>query len=80
MCYVNIINFCQGNINFYINFDSISSVTNFFHVRILDTFFFLVSQFIYMFLYKILVYIYIYIYMCVCVCVRAHPYMIFKNG
>ena len=40
-------NVCKGSINTYINFESISSVTYFFHVRILDTFFFsFVSQFI----------------------------------
>ena len=52
MCCVNVINFCKGNINIYINLDSISSVTYFFHVRILDTFFFLVSQFTSMYLKK----------------------------
>ena len=51
MCYVNVINFSKGNINIYINLDSISSDTYFFHVRILDTFFFLVSQFISMFFF-----------------------------
>ena len=51
MCYVNVINFCKGNINIYINFDSISTVTYSFHVRILDTFFSLVSQFISMLLF-----------------------------
>ena len=29
MCYVYVINFCKGNINNYINFESISSVTYF---------------------------------------------------
>ena len=52
MCYVNEMNFCKGNINIDINFDSISSVIYFFHVRILETLFFpLVSQFISMLLF-----------------------------
>ena len=39
MCYVYLINFCKEKKNTYINFESISSVTYFFHVRILDPFF-----------------------------------------
>ena len=39
MCFVYIINFCKGNINTYINFESSYSITYFFLVRILDTFF-----------------------------------------
>ena len=48
-------NFWKGNINIYIKFDSISSATYFFHVRILNTLFYFVSLFIFMF-FKILVY------------------------
>ena len=53
---VNVMNFCNGNINVYINFDTIYLATYFFHVCILDTFFFtFVSLFISMFL-KFIVY------------------------
>ena len=40
MGYVNVMNFCKGNINVYINFDTIYLATNFFHVCVLDTFYF----------------------------------------
>ena len=39
MFYVNVMNFCKGNINAYINFDTIYLATYFFHVCILDRFF-----------------------------------------
>ena len=39
MFYVNVMNFCKGNINTYINFDTIYLATYFFRVCILDTFF-----------------------------------------
>ena len=39
MYYVNVMNFCQGNINVYINFDTIYLAAYFFHVCILDSFF-----------------------------------------
>ena len=50
MFYVTVMNFCKGNNNVYINFDTIYLATYFFHVCILDTFFSLVSLFISMFL------------------------------
>ena len=50
MFYVNVMNFRKGNINAYINFDTIYLATYYFHVCILDTFFCLVSLFISMFL------------------------------
>ena len=53
MCYVYIINFCKGNINTDINFESISSVTYFFHVRILDTFFSLFHN-LFLYFFKII--------------------------
>ena len=55
MFYDNVMNFYKGNINVYINFDTIYLATYFFHVCILDTFSFLVSLFIFMFL-KFIVY------------------------
>ena len=56
MCYVNVMNFCKGNINIYIKFDSISLATYFFHVRILDTFFFTLFHYLFLCFLKILVY------------------------
>ena len=38
MFYVNVMNFLKGNINAYINFDTIYLAIYFFHVCILDTF------------------------------------------
>ena len=40
MYYVKVMNFCKGNINAYINFDTIYLATYFFHVCILDASFF----------------------------------------
>ena len=51
MCYVYTITFCKGNINTYINFESISSVTYFF-MYVYWIRFFLVSQFIYIYIYR----------------------------
>ena len=50
MCYVNVMNFCKGNINAYINFDTIYLATYFFHVCILDTFFFSLFHYLFLFL------------------------------
>ena len=53
MLYVNVMNFCKGNINVYINFDTIYLATYFFHMCILDTFFFLPCFTIYFYVFKI---------------------------
>ena len=76
MCYVNVMNFCKGNINIYIKFDSISSATYFFHVHILDRFFFLVSLFISMFFFKLLVYSLNFV-LCLHLAINSH--LLFNN-
>ena len=52
MFYVNVMNFCKGNINVYINFDTIYLATYFFRVCILETFFFSLCFTIYFYVLK----------------------------
>ena len=89
MCFVYIINFCKGNINTYINFESSSSVTFFFSCTyigyvfsflyfnfILFSFICLVSQFISMFFFNLLVYS---LNLALCLHLTINSHLLFNN-